>query len=342
MYFYAIQLSDCNCKYFCSFLLLFLLIPSVKAQEQVKIEEEKIEITQAQDRLDEIGQTTIIVTAQRENFNDVKALSTDLRSGQGDWIEKSKVKVSPQQFDLVRGQPLELLVTFEGLNEGPNVYSGNLLLASPNLITVKIPITISIHANPLIALSIVGLGVIVSFVFKFLLLKVKDKDEAATLLGINKRVHDEIRSRSTPRLTDGNYNNSLTDKAEGTLLAAIKDFNDGYFHESIRKGKESLELITRISVDTSQPNLQQILPNPQLKKERLLFTRPIRGDYAAFAGVTLGLLISVLLVWQLYFPQLSTFGVFPIDYIAAFLFGFGSQAILINELLDFARRIWSA
>lgn len=73
------------------------------------------------------------------------------------WIEKSKVKISPQQFNLVRGQPRELTVTFEGLNEGPGVYSGNLLLVSPNLITVKIPITISIHADPLIALSLVGL-----------------------------------------------------------------------------------------------------------------------------------------------------------------------------------------
>jgi hypothetical protein len=65
-------------------LPLFLVVPTVEAQQQVDVEEDKIEITQAQDRLDQIGETTLIITAQRENLNNVKALPTDLKSGQSD------------------------------------------------------------------------------------------------------------------------------------------------------------------------------------------------------------------------------------------------------------------
>ncbi len=356
MYFYPFRMT--NNKYFGSFfllLLLFLLIPSAQAQEQVKVEDDKIEITQAQDKLGEIDPTTIIITALRENLNGVEARSTDLKNGQNDWIEKSKVKISPQQLDLIRGQPSELNITFQGLDEGPGTYSGNLLLTSPNLITVKVPITITIHANPLIALLLVGAGVIISFVFKFLLLKVNDKEENEKILdnAIKRRLDimqfkdqliqlkNELNSlRHLGPINPHSYRGSSTEMLDIALNNAVSDYNNGYFRESIKEVQDSINLFTNVQDPLEPPTNMNIQHRSLRKRGRWLFTQPRRGDYAAYAGVTLALLISVLLVWQIYYPQLFTFGVFPIDYIAAFLFGFGSQAILINEILDFARRIW--
>jgi hypothetical protein len=52
------------------------------AQEQLHVEGGEVKITQAQDSLDKIGQTTIYIIAQRENLTNVKALTTDLKGGQ--------------------------------------------------------------------------------------------------------------------------------------------------------------------------------------------------------------------------------------------------------------------
>ena len=297
------------------------------AQEQLHVEGGEVKITQAQDSLDKIGQTTIYIIAQLENLTNVKALTTDLKGGQKDWIESSKVKVNPQQFNLIRGQPLELAVTFKGVNEGPGIYSGNLLLTSPNLLTVKIPITLTIHANPLIALSLVGMGVIVSFVFKFLLMKVKDREQSKTILEIGICKHNEImqlKNRLQPYLntllpagsTILPYPASFSEMSENKLEEAIRDYNSGRFHESTRKARDSISALSTVSLDAAQPPLTKTNLTRLSPKRLWLITPPIREDYAAYAGVTLALLLSVLLVWQTYYPQLSAFGLFPIDYIA--------------------------
>jgi hypothetical protein len=48
--------------------------------------------------------------------------------------------------------------------------------------------------------------------------------------------------------------------------------------------------------------------------------------------------IAVLTVWQSFYPNLATFGRSWIDYIAAILVGFGSQAV-IGEAVDIVRKI---
>jgi hypothetical protein len=61
------------------------------------------------------------------------------------------------------------------------------------------------------------------------------------------------------------------------------------------------------------------------------------GGYS-YLVVSIILGIAVLTVWQSFYPNLATFGRSWIDYIAAILVGFGSQAV-IGEAVDIVRKI---
>jgi hypothetical protein len=60
----------------------------------------------------------------------------------------------------------------------------------------------------------------------------------------------------------------------------------------------------------------------------------------SYLVVSIILGIAVLTVWQSFYPNLATFGRSWIDYIAAILVGFGSQAV-IGEAVDIVRKIMS-
>jgi hypothetical protein len=149
----------------------------------------------------------------------------------------------------------------------------------------------------------------------------KDKEENKTILeiGINRQMETaQLKSQLDPclkgLLPQGlrplSYPGSYSEMSEGLLEDAIKDYNRGRFRESIKKAQSSISLFKSV-LDPSQPSLQNpnLTPNRLSLKRQWLFTRPVRGDYAVYAGITLALLLSVLLVWQTYYPQLSSFGI---------------------------------
>jgi hypothetical protein len=327
-------------------LAYFILITplSITAQQQVLIDPEEIKITISEKELNKVRDTRIYLSPIQSNISNVKVLSTDLKSDQENWIESSKIKVNPNKVNLLSGQVSNLTLNFDGLDSKPGIYSGNLFLTSPALTTIRIPLTVTIHSDAWIALFLVGLGVITNFLLKFFQLKVKEKEKANQLLDVAIMEHNQVTQLKSIRPLAGapaqlQYNVSSSKMADDKINEAINNFNYGYFHESIVTAKESLRFLAAV-VLPEQPPLQAIRRNVSLIHKVFWFlTPPVRADYAAYAGLTLALLISVLLVWQQYFSKLSVFGVFPIDYIAAFLFGFGSQAILISEILDFAKII---
>jgi hypothetical protein len=316
---------------------------STTAQQQVLIDPEEIKITISEKDLNKVRNTTIYLSPIQNNISNVKVLSTDLKSDQENWIENSKINVIPNTINLLNSHVSNLTLKFEGLDSKPGIYSGNLLLTSPALTTIKIPLTVTIHSDAWIALFLVGLGVIANFVLKFFQLKVKDKEENKQVLETAITKHNEVvQLKSTPPLGSSFvlYPNSLTEIAEDKIKDAIRQYNSGNFHESIKDARDSDATLGKVMLQLQQPGPKSSITPGSLKPRLFWFiTSPQRGDYAAYAGLTLGLLISVLLVWQEYFSKLSIFGIFPIDYISAFLFGFGSQAILLSEILDFAKRI---
>ena len=133
---------------------------------------EEIKITISENELNKIRDTTIYLSSQN-NQNDVKILSTDLKSDQENWIEKSKIKINPKTINLSSGQIANLSLNFEDLDSKPGTYSGYIFLTSPTLETIKIPLTVTIHSDAMLALFLVGLGVITNFLFKFLQTKSK-------------------------------------------------------------------------------------------------------------------------------------------------------------------------
>lgn len=313
------------------------------AQQQVLVDPEEIKITVSDNELDKIRDTRIYLSPIQINISNVKVLSTDLKSDQENWIESSKIKINPKTIDLVSGHVANLTLNFEDLDSKPGAYSGNLFLTSPALTTIKIPLTVTIHSDARIALFLVGLGVITNFLLKFFQLKVKEKQKGTQSLDAAIMKHNEVaqlNKQVPPQVTVLDYPVSLAKTANDKIQKAIQEFEGGYFHESSKTAKESIDLLGSVMSDPQQPVEKRIIQPGSVKPKPVWFlTRPVRGDYAAYAGLTLGLLISVLLVWQEYFSKLSVFGIFPIDYISAFLFGFGSQAILISETLDFAKII---
>jgi hypothetical protein len=298
-------------EFFLIILVYLLLLTPLNstAQQQVLVDPEEIKITVSDNELDKIRDTRIYLSPIQINISNVKVLSTDLKSDQENWIESSKIKINPKTIDLVSGHVANLTLNFEDLDSKPGAYSGNLFLTSPALTTIKIPLTVTIHSDARIALFLVGLGVITNFLLKFFQLKVKEKQKGTQSLDAAIMKHNEVaqlNKQVPPQVT----------------------------------AKESIDLLGSVMSDPQQPVEKRIIQPGSVKPKPVWFlTRPVRGDYAAYAGLTLGLLISVLLVWQEYFSKLSVFGIFPIDYISAFLFGFGSQAILISETLDFAKII---
>ena len=62
-----------------------------------------------------------------------------------------------------------------------------------------------------------------------------------------------------------------------------------------------------------------------------------RSDYLIYFGLSITLGLSIIQVWQQYFPTIFAFGSSGLAYSAALLFGFASEGLL-SEAFDFAKR----
>jgi hypothetical protein len=211
-------------------------------------------------------------------------------------------------------------------------------------------------------MTLVAAGAIANFVLKLIRWKVDDKQ--TTLQNIE----------STEDTARQVYNAGKSDNkkyAEGVNLleSAKEDFHIGKYHMAFRKAFWAKDLFTAAMSSTPAA-----IPSPPESNEGLLrqgqssedksdtlktnaFIRSIRqvanpsvireifsaladfkrSEYLIYGGLTLVLILSILQVWQLFYPKVAAFGASGIDYVAAFLFGYASEALL-SEALELAKK----
>jgi hypothetical protein len=315
------------------------------------IEPSEMKISVSEDKTNNIKDRTIYVIRSGSNVSvsDFNVLSSDLiQDGQQDWIPSSKITIQPPTFNLASKQAENLTLKIESKDSEPGIYSGKLFFIGQDL-TTTIPLTLTIHSNAFLGLTLLALGVFVNFIVKFMRLKLDEKqaseeaiksamDKQQEIVSEKMKMKKELDAPKLAAFYDNteSYKNSRSYRAYEELEEAKKELRRGHFRESKKLAEDAINLSRFVSSDPNELGPKES-GNPPEGKRLWFLSSPKRGDYAVFGSLTLILAVTVIQVWQANFQMLSTFGVRPVDYITAFTIGFGAQGLL-SEGIDFAKR----
>lgn len=210
------------------------------------------------------------------NATDLNVIPLDLFDEQElKRIEASKISTVPKIFDLntkVDSGTKKLNITISSAGATPGVYVGKLYIINAST-QFTIPITLTIHYPIWIALVLIAVGILLSFLVKL----------AQKYLAANHQLSKAVAAAV----------------AKGTPAAAARTLAAS----SIPHGWSFA--------------LKETVSNKSW----------------AYLGITALVVVAIFTAWQGYYSNLAAFGRSPLDLIAAFLFGFGSLAIL-NQAIE--------
>ena len=197
--------------------------------------------------------------------------------------------------------------------------------------------TLTVHDPHSTAMVLVALGVFTNFSLKLIRLKLNEKRLSQTTIDEAKK--SQLHARLSNHFNDKyrNGNNALDDAEQ-----EFKKFNYEKARERALEAQDLYKQALLISPsgqfqgEDSDSSIGRSSDLSTISKIKRIFI-PGGTDYAVYAGLSIVLGISVLQVWQLFFPKVEAFGTSGIDYVATFLFGFASEALL-SEAVDFAKR----
>lgn len=185
-------------------------------------------------------------------------------------------------------------------------------------------------------MTLVASGVIANFILKLIRWKVNDKQ--TTLQNI-----ENAEDTARQAYNAGKTNNKKYTDGIDLLKNSKGDFHKGKYNESSRKAIWAKDLfITAVSStekdgqsEDSKGEPPKILltalvgvSNPSTTREILSALSDFkRSEYVVYGGLSLVLALSVLQVWQLFYPTVAAFGASGIDYVAAFFFGYANLLI---------------
>jgi hypothetical protein len=344
---------------FASLLILIIFgalsisILLAQSNNSIVVDPDRIEIVASIDKTNDI-QRTLYISSNGKNISKVTSYINDLtEAGKEQTIPSSHLIITPTSFSLTKGKLENLNLNINAANAKPGIYSGKILLVGNEIQTVAIPLNLTIHNTPILAMVLISAGVLTNFILRIIRWKVDEKDTALGNLEDAEETAYQIEN-------SGNTENDNYVRGLEFLSHAVDEFNKESSKDAIR----AKQLFVAASLSLSPPNtgdknnhIHIASVTPELSKNKNLTLSSIeqikgpttvreisssiselkRSEYIVYIGLSLILLLIILQVWNQFYPQLAQFGTSGMTYVAAFLFGYAAQA-LIGEAFEFVKR----
>lgn len=274
------------------------------------------------------------------DYSGVRADFSDLSSeNEARPIPAKAFTMVPASFDLTANVPTKVSVAMnltgidlQGYAAGN--YTGRMVLFSNNM-TAPVPLTVQIRPDdafafgpfPLIAYVVVGGGVIAGFSTNYL--KQRLGDERTMAKALNEAIASYEKARLEKRGTMDYFQEGYIKFKEGVQLRAYRNHATAAERFKAAKGywdaMKGDTLLDRIDFEKAVKDIEKEMKESALNPNRSSLFKQSRIYVILLVGM---LVVAIVTTWQGVAPEIALFDDPLRDGVAAFLFGFGSQALL--------------
>ena len=245
-------------------------------------------------------------------------------------IAASKLTITPSTFNSNEPNPKTILLSFNLTDVRPGEYEGKIIIYNIDLPQIEIPVSLTVSENSHWAFIPVILGVAASFILKLSKQTTILRNSVEIAFDETWKIFDKVKyaKKQNAAVVDG--------VAYWREAKSLKD--NGKYDDAKRyleRAKEAFQNSLSMENDPSKIPAQMV-DSGKVGIDSLLKNQSRTRSVWTFIGLSVVLGVSVMMVWQDFFPKLSAFGASGIDYGVAFLFGFAGQALLgeATELLN--------